>query len=299
MPSINAEEVEPGRFDRVARDRDERPVAWREAGPAGAELVVLLHGLGGSRIAWEPQLVSLSAAGYLAAAWDMPGYGASTPPREWSFDALAAQAATWIRGFGSGAAHVVGLSMGGMVALHLALAEPALVRSLVLSDTSPAFGFDGSTDAETWIESRLAPIRAGATPASMATSVLSSIMSPASPAVADAAAAMARIGTDAFEGAVRCVALHDVRRRLADISAPTLVVVGELDRETPPSYARHLASAIPRSRYVEIAGAGHISNLERPEQFNAALLDFLARDARADGDRAGGDRAGGGGSAGA
>jgi pimeloyl-ACP methyl ester carboxylesterase len=271
MPSSSAEPV-----DRVARDRDERPVAWREAGPPDGELVVLLHGIGGSRIAWEPQLSSLSAAGYLAAAWDMPGYGASAPPHEWSFDALARAAATWIRGFGEGAAHVVGLSMGGMVALHLALGNPNLVRSLVLCDTSPQFGFDGATAAETWVEARLAPIRAGATPASMATDVFGSIMAPGATAVGEAAAAMSRIGAGAFEDAVRCLPTHDVRDQLAEIAAPTLVVVGELDRETPPSYARHLADRIAGSRYTEIAGAGHISNLERPAAFDAAVLDFLA-----------------------
>ncbi len=271
MPSTNAELA-----DRHRRDRDERPVAWREAGPADGDLVVLLHGLGGSRIAWEPQLASLSAAGYLAAAWDMPGYGASSPPGEWSFAALAAAAAMWISDFGAAAAHVVGLSMGGMIALHLALAEPALTRSLVLCDTSPAFGLDRATTAETWIEARLAPIRAGATPASMATGTFGSIMAPAATAVGEAAAAMARIDRDAYEGAVRCLPSHDVRHRLAEIATPTLVVVGELDRETPPSYSRHLADRIAGSRYVEIAGAGHISNLERPALFDAALLDFLA-----------------------
>jgi 3-oxoadipate enol-lactonase len=268
MPSTNAA--------HVARDRDDRPVAWREAGPPDGELAVLLHGLGGSRIAWEPQLTSLSTAGYRAAAWDMPGYGASAPPREWTFDALAGAAATWIRGFGLGAAHVVGLSMGGMVALHLALAEPRMVRSLALCDTSPAFGFDGVTTAETWVEARLAPIRDGATPASIAAGVIGSIMAPGATAVGAATAAMARIDPDAFAGAVRCLPSHDVRDRLAEIAAPTLVIVGELDRETPPSYARHLADRIATSRYVEIAGAGHISNLERPTQFDAALLDFLA-----------------------
>jgi 3-oxoadipate enol-lactonase len=70
---------------------------------------------------------------------------------------------------------------------------------------------------------------------------------------------------------------------LADIAAPTLVVVGELDRETPPSYARHLAATIRDSRYVEIAGAGHISNLEQPARFNAALVDFLASRSRSAG----------------
>lgn len=270
MATTATEHAAPG-----GRDRDERPVAWREAGPGDGELVVLLHGLGGSRIAWEPQLTSLAAAGYLAAAWDMPGYGASTPPREWTFDALAAAAASWIERFGSGAAHVVGLSMGGMVALHLALAEPALIRSLALCDTSPAFGLDGTTTAAAWVEARLAPILGGATPASIAAGVIGSIMAPAAVAVDEATAAMARIDPRAFEGAVRCLPSHDVCDRLTEIVAPTLVVVGELDRETPPSYARRLADGITDSRYVEIAGAGHISNLERPAPFNAALLDFL------------------------
>ena len=274
MPSTNADHVD--RVDHVGRDHDARPVAWREAGPAGGELVVLLHGLGGSRIAWEPQLASLAAAGYRVAAWDMPGYGASAPPPQWTFEALAGAAASWIDGFGAGPAHVVGLSMGGMIALHLALAEPALTRSLVLCDTSPAFGFDGTTTADVWVEARLAPIRSGATPASIAAGVFGSIMAPGATAVEEATEAMARIDTDAFEAAVRCLPSHDVRGRLAEITAPTLVVVGELDRETPPNYARHLADGIAASRYVEIAGAGHISNLERPVQFNAALLDFLA-----------------------
>jgi pimeloyl-ACP methyl ester carboxylesterase len=267
-------------------DRDEQPVAWREAGPADGELVVLLHGLGGSRIAWEPQLAMLAAAGYRAAAWDMPGYGASSPPREWTFDALAGAAATWIKGFGLGAPHIVGLSMGGMVALHVAVAEPGSTRSLVLCDTSPAFGLDGITTADAWVEARLVPIRDGATPASIAAGVLGSIMAPGATAVDEAARAMARIGPEAFEGAVRCLPSHDVRDRLADIAIPTLVVVGELDRETPPTYARHLASGIAGSRYVEIAGAGHISNLERPADFNAALVEFLAsvRDRRSAGD---------------
>jgi 3-oxoadipate enol-lactonase len=206
----------------------------------------------------------------------MPGYGASAPPPAWTFDALAGAAATWITGFGVGPAHVVGLSLGGMIALHLALAHPGLIRSLVLCDTSPAFGFDGTTDAGAWVATRLAPIRAGATPASIAAGVIGSIMAPGATAVDEACAAMARIDPEAFEGAVRCVPSHDVRQRLSEIAAPTLVVVGDLDRETPPSYARHLADRIADSRYVEIAGAGHISNLERPTQFDAAVLDFLA-----------------------
>ena len=206
----------------------------------------------------------------------MPGYGASAPPSQWTFEALAGAAATWITGFGAGAAHVVGLSMGGMVALHLALAEPALTRSLVLCDTSPAFGFDGTTTA----------------------GCLGRGPPGADPRRCDAG--VDRRWCDRFDHGSRGdrgrrgdrERWHASIRKRSKVrsgafrrttcatgwprsTAPTLVVVGELDRETPPSYARHLADHIAASRYVEIAGAGHISNLERPVQFNAALLDFL------------------------
>jgi pimeloyl-ACP methyl ester carboxylesterase len=251
-------------------------IAWRQAGPASGQHVALLHGLGGSRVAWDPQLEALAAAGYRVAAWDMPGYGASAAIEPLTFEALVDSVGRWLDALGAESAHVVGLSLGGMLAQHVALRMAGRVRSLALLDTSPAFGFDGSVDAQTWIESRLAPIRSGATPASMAYGVLGPIMAPGAAGLAEAVAAMARIDPDAFEGAVRCLPSHDVHDRLAEIAAPTLVIVGELDLETPPSYARHLAGGIRDSRYVEIAGAGHISNLEQPAQFNAALVDFLA-----------------------
>lgn len=258
-----------------ARDHDDPPVAWREAGPLDGPLVVLLHGLGGSRTAWEPQLPVLAAAGFRAAAWDMPGYGASAPPDAWTFAALAGAAAAWIARLG-GPAHVVGLSMGGMVAQHLTLDHPAAVRSLVLVDTSPAFGLDGSTTAAAWTAARLAPLAAGRTPAEMAPDVLRSIMAPGAHGLDGAVAAMARIAPDALAGAVRCLPTHDRRADLARIAVPTLVVVGEHDAETPPAYAEALATAIPGARLAVVPGAGHLTPTERPEAFHEVLVPFLA-----------------------
>ncbi len=260
------------------RDHDEGPIAWREHGPPDGPIVALLHGLGGSRTAWEPQLVALGDAGWRAVAWDMPGYGASAPiDGPLTFTGLADAVAALLDTLGAERAPLVGLSLGGMVALHAALRHPSRVRSLTLLDTSPAFGLDGVTTAEGWIEARLAPLRAGETPATMAPAVFRSIMGPhaTDAMVSEAAAAMARITRPALEAAVRCLPTHDVRAQLASITCPALVLVGELDAETPVAYAEHLAAHLPDARLQVIPGVGHIANLEAPEVVNRALLEFL------------------------
>lgn len=257
------------------RDVDAAPVAWREAG-TGAP-VAFLHGLGGSRTAWEPQLDGL-ADSWRCLAWDLPGYGASRPLPTTTFSALADACAAWLTAADARPAHLVGLSMGGMVALHTALHHPDAVRSLVLVDSSPAFGLDGVTTAEAWIEGRLAPLRAGATPADIAPSVMRAITAPGTPddVIAAAAAPMARISAAALEAAVRCLPTHDLRAHLHLITVPTLVIVGELDAETPPCYSEHLAAHIPGARLVVVPGAGHLSNLERPDIVNRLVAEHLA-----------------------
>jgi|1186.fasta_scaffold44423_2 3-oxoadipate enol-lactonase len=258
-----------------ARDVDAVPVAWREAG--SGPLVLFLGGLGMTRTGFDPQLAALGSA-YRCVAWDMPGYGASPLPAQGlSFALLADAVAGLIETVGDTSAHLAGLSMGGQVALHTALRHPQRVRSLALLDSSPAFGLDG-TDPETWKRLRLAPLAAGETPASMAEPVLRSIMAPGAgdDVVAMAVATMSRIPSDGLRAAVECLPTHDVRTRLGEITAPTLVLVGEYDEETPLSYAQALATGIPQSRLQIIPQAGHISSLEAPEAVNTALREHLA-----------------------
>jgi pimeloyl-ACP methyl ester carboxylesterase len=245
------------------RDVDAAPVAWREAGEGPT--VLFLHGLGMTRTGFDPQLEGLADA-YRAVAWDQPGYGASPAASDpLTFAGLADAVAALLDTLGTPRAHLVGLSLGGMVALHTAVRHPGRVRSLALLDTSAAFGLDG-TDADIWRRARLTPLDGGATPASMAVPVLRSIMAPGATdeAVELAAASMARISADGLRAAVQCLPTQDVRADLHAIDVPTLVVVGELDEETPPAYARALAAAIPRARLAMVAGAGHIVNLEAP-----------------------------------
>ncbi|HEX6657518.1 MAG TPA: alpha/beta fold hydrolase [Ilumatobacter sp.] len=258
------------------------PVAWRQAGPHDGEQVVLLHGLGGSRTAWEPQLAALADAGYRAAAWDMPGYGASALIEPVTFAALADAVGRWLDALGAESAHVVGLSLGGMLAQHVALLMSDRVRSLALLDTSPAFGLDGTTTATEWLDQRLRPLASGETPATIAPAVMRSIMADtvATHALAAAIAAMERIPSTGLAAAARCLVTHDLRGRLQQIVAPTLVLVGEHDRETPLSYSAYLADQIEGATLAVVSGSGHISNLEQPDEVNRLLLEFLGSNAR-------------------
>jgi 3-oxoadipate enol-lactonase len=257
-------------------------IAWRQAGPPDGEPVALLHGLGGSRTAWEPQLTALADARYRAAAWDMPGYGVSAPIEPLTFQALAQAVGRWLDALGVASAHVVGLSLGGMIAQHVALHIGERVRSLALLDTSPAFGLDGTTTANEWLEQRLRPLAAGETPATLAPGVLRSIMADtvSESALNEAIVAMERIPSNGLAAAARCLVTHDVRERLHEIAPPTLVIVGEHDQETPPPYATYLAEHIDKATLAVVPGAGHISNLEQPERVNRLLLEFLRANSR-------------------
>jgi len=254
-------------------DVDEHPIAWREAGTG--DVVLFLHGLGHSRIAWDRQLEDLSDR-WRCVAWDLPGFGASEPLEDMTFPAIANAAIALLDRLGADSAHLVGLSFGGQHALHVALDHPERVRSLVLADTSPVFGLDGTTREE-WIDQRLEPLRAGLTPADIAESVMIGVSGPgfSGPDFDLAVAAMERLTPGAYEDAVRCLPDHDVRDALATIGVPTLVVVGELDSSTPPNVARLLAAGIPNASFVEMSGIGHLTPNEAPQEFNRLVREFL------------------------
>lgn len=254
-------------------------LAWRERG--SGPLVVLLHGLGGSRISWEPQLLGLGDR-WRVAAWDLPGYGYSAPlPHEpYTFRALADAAANWLRSLGTPGdppAHVVGISMGGMIAQYLAAYHPDVVRSLTLLSTSPRFGLDG-TLPEAWRATRLAPLDEGLEPGDFADRVLRGIAGSGITAEAFAGqrAAMCRISGVALRRSIDCLVTHDTRSLLPSITAPTLVLVGEFDTETPPEYSQYLAEHLPRARLVIVPHAGHLLNAEAPAQVNRLIAAHLA-----------------------
>ena len=259
----------------MATDVDGERFAWRESG--NGELIVLLHGLGGSRISWEPQLAALSAT-HRVAAWDLPGYGASAPlPGDSvTFPALAHAVTDWIAELHDGPAHVIGISMGAMIAQYLAAWHPEYVRSLTLLSTSPAFGLDG-TSPQKWQAARMAPLAAGQQPADFADRVLRGLAGPHidKAALDSQRNAMARITGAALQRSIECLITHDARPLLASITAPTLVMVGESDKETPPAYAHVLSEGIPHAWLQVVPAVGHLLNVEAADVVNAAITRHI------------------------
>ncbi len=250
------------------------PIAWREAG-SGPETILFLHGLALTRTSWDPQLVAL-ADRFRCVAWDLPGYGASAPIPALTFEAIADSVVTLLDRVGVERAHLVGLSFGGMQALHTALRHPDRVDRLVLLDTSPAFGLDG-TDPDEWRRLRLDPLDRGRTPADMARDVLTAVGGPglAGEVLDGLIASMARISSAGLRAAVECLPVHDVRDRLGEIAAPTIVAVGELDAETPVAYARLLADGIPDADLEILTGLGHLTPAEDPDGVTDLIRSHL------------------------
>jgi len=249
-------------------------IAWREAG-TGPETIVFLHGLALTRTSWDPQLVAL-ADRFRCVAWDMPGYGASAPMPDLTFEVIADHVVQLLDRLEVAKAHLVGLSFGGMHALHTALRHPARVDRMVLFATSPAFGLDG-TDADEWRRKRLDPLDRGLTPADIAFDVLTAVGGPGigSGELDEMTASMARISAAGLRAAVACLPSHDVRGRLGEIRAPTLVVVGELDRETPVPYSELLAGSMPDAHLEVLPGIGHLAPVEAPATTTELIRSHL------------------------
>lgn len=257
--------------NRPVTDIDASPTAWRECG-AGPRVAVLLHGLGGSRIGWRPQLAGLHAT-HRVIAWDAPGYGGSEPVSAPTFTAYAERAAAFIHVVSPAApVDLVGMSFGGMIAQYATAAHPELIRSLTLLCTSPAFGLDG-TDPDDWRAARLAGLEAFGSPGAAAPAILSSLAGPkAAHVVPEAVEAMERVPMAGLLDALATITGHDSRAVLGSIQVPTLVLVGSEDEETPPSYAQGIVDLMPHARLQVIPGAGHLLNLEAPDAVNAAIM---------------------------
>ena len=250
-------------------------LAWREIGAGDA--VVFLHGLGGTSTAWSEQLSALAAT-RRCVAWDMPGYGDSEPlVGTMTFASVSDRLVDLLDELDVDHADLVGLSLGGMHALHTALEHPDRIRRLVLTNTSPRFGLNGTT-ADEWTASRLAVLDDGMTLRELAPTVLDGLVATPLPVERrnGLIESFARIPEPGFRDAVACLPSHDVLDRLGEIAVPTLVIAGELDTETPPSYSRALADGIPDAQLEVLAGVGHLAPSEDPDMFNRLVGEFLA-----------------------
>jgi pimeloyl-ACP methyl ester carboxylesterase len=237
--------------------------------------IVFLHGFGLDARMWDGE-VEHFRRDYTVVRYDLRGFGRSSLPAApfAHHDDLAALLAH----LGLDGAHVVGLSMGGGVAVDFALAHPSRVRSLVLVD-SIVGGFSWQKNA-TEMRAAWAAGKSGGIEAGRAAWLASPLFAPSlrQPDVAARVQAMVAdySGWHFVHDSPQRPLQPPALQRLDTIAARTLVVVGALDLPDFRAIAERLAGAIPGARQLVLDGVGHLASMEAPAQFHAALADFLA-----------------------
>ncbi len=248
-------------------------LSYRIDGDRGP-LVLLLHGLGSSGADWVLQVEALRGQ-YRCLAVDQRGHGDSPMPAGWStLHDMANDVAGLLAELGEGPAHLVGLSLGGGVALVLALERPELVRSLTIVNASATLSggwqrvpssivrlallLGGRMDwLGAWVARGLFP---GAHQSQLRELTRQRI------------AGNSRLN---YLKSVAAIVRFDLRDQVSQIAAPTLVVAGDRDRTVLLEAKRALAAAIPGARLQIVEGSGHATPLDAAERFNAILLAFL------------------------
>lgn len=251
-------------------------IAFTDAG--NGPVVLLLHGYPFDKTMWSEQVDVLAAAGFRAIAPDLRGLGETPSSGEVAtMDDMARDAAAVLDQVGIEKAVVCGLSMGGYVAFELVHLFPTRIRGLVLAGTrAPADNEQEKDGREQQVQTML---RAGMVPISIAT--LPKLLAPHTltekPDVVKRVRAMI-VRTDPKGAAVAqrgMAARRDYSEDLPNINVPTLIIVGREDSIRPVADAEFMHRGIRHSRLKIIEDAAHVTNMEQPEIFNRALLEFL------------------------
>ena len=241
--------------------------------------VVFLHGLGLDRRCWRPQIEALRAQGIPCHAWEMPGHGgAPWDGQPMSFAGLAAALTEFLDGQKIATAHLVGHSMGGMLALELAATAPTRCRSLTLIGSSAMFGSADGSFQRAFLAERLGPLDAGQRLADLAPALVADLCLPTTPpdGIAACVEAMAQMDEAAYRAALACLVTFDRRAALAGLTMPVLCLAGEHDRQAPPQGVERMAGKIPGARFLAIRNAAHLMSLEAPDAVTQAIGDFIA-----------------------
>jgi 3-oxoadipate enol-lactonase len=257
-------------MSEITLSRTQSRLTYRDQG--SGPVVVLIHAFPLDSSMWDGQIAALSAR-YRVVAPDLPGFGGSDVQEGLTVDAAADAVAEVLDRLGAdGPVFVGGLSMGGYVALAFGRLYPQRVHGLILADTK------ADPDDEAARAKRDDAIRKVQ---DHGVSALVENMLPnlihAGGSVGEKVRAIAnRQSAAGVSAALRALRDRpDARPALPHMAAPVLVIVGEHDAVTPPEKAEELAAGLSNARLVRIPAAGHLSNLDDPDMFNAAVTTFL------------------------
>lgn len=247
-------------------------IGVEEAGSGPRTPIIFLHGVGSDKSVWRPQ-IAYFGQGRRAVAFDYPGYGESDFITGATRDDFANAVLAALDALDISAAHVCGLSLGGVVAIAMNALAPARCASLILADT-----FAVHPDGEGIFERSIAASQSIGMRALAEARVDALLGDETSDAIRqEVIETMARIDPAAYALGAEAVWLADQSQRVRNVNVPTLVLVGSKDRITPPDLSHHLAGMIDGADLQTLSGAGHLANIEKPAEFNGEVRRFLER----------------------
>ncbi len=248
-------------------------IAYRFDGAAGQPVLVLSNSIGTDLHMWDRQIESLSKH-FRVLRYDARGHGASNAPAgAYSMDRLGRDVIELLDALGIGRVHFCGLSLGGFVGQWLGIHTPERIDRLILCNTSSFLGPAAQFDA------RIAAVLEASDLSETASMFLgnwfpSSMLVAGSPVVEEFRSVLLATHPLGFAGSYAAVRDADLRRTVALIGAPTLVIAGRYDTVTSLGHGELLAATVPGARLL-VLPAVHLSNVEYPDEFMAAVLEFL------------------------
>ena len=244
-------------------------------GPEGAPWIIFSNSLATTVAMWDEQAAALKGK-HRVLRYDQRGHGATEAPAgRYAFDTLVADAAALMDAVGIKKAHFAGLSMGGATALGRAQQPPDRVNGIVVGDSGC---MSTPASSQQW-EERIVVAQSKGMEAlvepTMARWFPPETMAKNPPHLDKVRAMIRGTPVNGFIGCAAALADHNYNAKVATVKCPVLFICGEKDGTTPGAM-KDMQKRLPGSRYVEMAGAGHISNMDRPVEFNKAVMEFLA-----------------------
>jgi 3-oxoadipate enol-lactonase len=240
--------------------------------------VLFMHGIGGNRRNWRRQLAAFGSR-FACAAWDARGYGDSDDyDGPLAFDDFVLDVRRVLDHVGVARGHLVGLSMGGRIAMRTALLHPDRVASLTLVDTHEGFAAFSPEQRRAFVDSRRAPLLAGKEPKDIAEPVARSLIGPhATPdQLQELIDSIALLHKSSYIKSLQATVDQVDVGEISAIRAPAHFIVGADDRLTPPAMHHAMAQKLGGAPVSVLPRAGHLSNIENPQAFNAAAQAWLS-----------------------
>jgi 3-oxoadipate enol-lactonase len=258
----------------------DQTIFYREFNPTGKTVVLLLHGLGATGESWSYQVPDLEKAGFRVIAPDARGFGRSSYPGITSVKEMAADMAALLERLKISQLHVVGISMGGTIALQLALDYPDCVDRLVLVNT---FAQLRPKNMKSWMYFFIRFLLIHTVGIHTQARTVARRVFPRPEQAWLRQELMAQIhqaNASGYRATMRALGMFRVEKRLGEINTPTLVVTGENDNTVAPKNQQILVEKIKSARHVIIPDGGHAVAVDQPAVFNQVLLEFLTENMR-------------------